>query len=109
MEGWFHPGQRCLLPLWLCVVLATVLSDTAKIRSSPPRPPPSPPAPVVRLPTIDPPPWHLLEPPPPRHINQGVSGSGADRENRQTAAADDASAAKGDFNTVRWDPIIGLE
>ena len=97
MEGWFHPGQRCLLPLWLCVVLATVLSDTAKIRSSPP-PHPSP------FSTIDPPPWHLLERPPPSplgHINQGVSGSGADRENREAAAADDVGAAKGDFNTVR--------
>ena len=103
MEGWFHPGQRCLLPLWLCLVLATVLSDTAKIRSSPP------PAPLSSLSTIDPPPWHLLEspPPPPGHINQGVSGSGADRENREAAAADDVGAAKGYFNTVRWDPIIG--
>ena len=103
MEGGFHFGQRCLLPLWLSVVLATVLSDTAKIRSSPPPPPPS-----SSVSTIDPPPWHLPEPPspPPGHINQGVSGSGADRENRKAAAADDVSAAKGDFNTVRWDPIV---
>ena len=89
---WVH-GQRCL-PIWLSLVLATVLSDTAKSRSSLP-PPPAP----LRFSTIDPP-WHLLDPPL-GHINQGLSGSKAARGNGEAGDTEDVGAAKRELNTVR--------
>ena len=88
---WVH-GQRCL-PIWLSLVLATVLSDTAKSRSS--LPPPA----SLRFSTIDPP-WHLLDPPL-GHINQGLSGSKAARGNREAGDTEDVGAAKRELNTVR--------
>lgn len=100
---WPH-GQRCL-PIWLSLVLATVLSDTANSRSSPP-----PPAPL-RFSTIDSP-GHLLEPPL-GHINQGLSGSRAAPENRKAGDTGDKGASKREFNTVSYDgnqlPIYCLQ
>ena len=70
--------------------------------SRPDRPPP--PAPPTRTSsTIDPPPWHLLEPPL-GHINQGLSGSeaaAAARENGKAGDTEDRGAAKTEFNAVR--------
>ena len=94
-------GRKCLLPIWLSLVLsATVLSDSAKSRSSLSPPPPAPPTRTSS--TIDPPPWHLLEPPL-GHINQGLSGSeaAAARENGKAGDTEDRGAAKTEFNAVR--------